>query len=476
MTLVPRSIAARLCVLFALASALLFSAVGIYLHAALATELAARNEEHLRSMTKLVRHVLEDIPSLQQLANDPRLVTHLLVGHADLQLTVYAADRRSLFSSSVAPLPDEIWAHVSEPKAQAITFGVWRADLQSAYRLAAARLATDKPGLEGATIVLALDASQEIRVLRAFRRNLVGSMGAALFIAAALGYFIASRGLRPIVRIAQSARLITASQLQERLATKGVPDELAALVESFNTMLARLEDAFRRLSDFSADLAHELRTPLTNVLGKSEVVLSRARKVDEYREALESNVDEMTHLSRLVSDMLFLAQADRAEAALDYEDVDLRGEIDRLAEFFSIACEARCVTVSVEGAAHVRADRMMMRRAIGNLLSNAIRHSPDGERVAIEIEMRGATAFVSVADRGPGIAPEHQSRVFDRFYRADPSRARDSGGSGLGLAIVRSIAKLHGGDVFVRSAPGKGTVFTLALPVLLHGDATPKQT
>lgn len=464
MRAVPRSIAVRLSVLFALASALLFSAIGFYLYGALGKELAARNEEHLTSMVELVRHVLNDVPSLDRLREDPGLVTHLLVGHADLRLGIYTPDRRLLLSSSATPLPEATWAHIGAPQGQGITSGLWHDTARSAYRVAAARLSTDKPVLRDATLLLILDVTQEMRVLRTFRNKLLGAMAAGAALAAAIGFFIASRSLRPIVRIAQSARRITASQLQERLGMTGAPAELAALVESFNTMLARLEDSFRRLSDFSADLAHELRTPLTNLLGKTQVTLSRARTIDEYREALESNVEEIEHLSTLVSDMLFLAHADRAEAALDYDNVDLRAEAERLAEFFGVACEERGITIDVRGEASMRADRNMIHRAVGNLLSNAIRHSPDHERIDVVIDREQTRVTVSVIDRGPGISPEHQARIFDRFYRADPSRTRHSGGSGLGLAIVRSIARLHGGDVSTESAPGKATVFKIALP------------
>ena len=443
---------------------MLFAAIGFYLYGTVAKELAARNEDHLNSMTQLVRHVLDDVTSLEQLLADPGLVTHLLVGHADLRLTLYGPDRKPLLLSAGTPFPNEAWSHIDQPMAQGVTSGLWRDTAQSAYRLAAARIHTGAPGLQDSTILLALDVSQEMRVLRTFRNTLFGVMPLASLIAAAMGFLIASRGLRPIVRIAQSARRITASQLQERLDTRGIPEELAALVESFNVMLARLEDSFRRLSDFSADLAHELRTPLTNLLGRTQVTLAQKRSADEYREVLESNIEEVEQLARLVSDMLFIAQVDRAEAALDREDVQLRPELERVAEFFSVSCEERGITIAVSGEATVRADRTMLRRAAGNLISNAIRHSPDRERIDVVVGHDETKVTVSVIDRGAGVTPEHRSRIFDRFYRSDPSRTRNSGGSGLGLAIVRSIAKLHGGDVSIESEPGKPTVFTIALP------------
>lgn len=461
------SIAWRLAVLFALASALLLAGIGLYLYSAIAKELAKRNEEHLTSMTELARHVLEDTPSLERILQEPQLVTHLLVGH-DLRLWIYDDDRRVLFSSSGAALPTAAWPQVPEPRPEMIASGLWHDTPESAYRLASTRLVTDKRGLRNAALLLAMDASEEVRVLRTFKYELLGAMVAGALFAAVIGFLISSRGLRPVVQIVRSAQGITASQLQARLDTEGVPRELRALVESFNTMLGRLEDSFRRLSDFSADLAHELRTPLTNVLARTQVTLSQARTLPEYREALEANVEDIEQLARLISDMLFLAQADRAETALRTETVDVSAEAQHVAEFFSIACEERGISLGVRGTATVHADRMMLRRAVSNLVSNAIRHSPDGERVDIVITQDDSAVNISVIDRGSGIANEHQARVFDRFYRVDASRARMSGGTGLGLAIVSSIAKLHGGNVSVESEPGKRTVFSITFSASPH--------
>jgi two-component system heavy metal sensor histidine kinase CusS len=207
-----------------------------------------------------------------------------------------------------------------------------------------------------------------------------------------------------------------------------------------------------------------LRTPLTSLLGRTQVMLLHERSAEEYREALESSVEEIERLSRLVVDMLFLAQADSAHAALEREEIDLRHEVETLFEFFAIGCEERGVALRVHGEARACGDRGMLRRALSNLLSNAIRHSPDGARVDVTLERGANEARATVTDQGAGIAPEHLPRVFDRFYRADPSRTRDSGGTGLGLAIVKSIVTMHGGTVSASSDPRKATSFTISLP------------
>lgn len=282
--------------------------------------------------------------------------------------------------------------------------------------------------------------------------------------------------------MAQSARRITASRLNERLDPKDVPQELQGLVTSFNNLLGRLEDSFRRLSEFSADLAHDLRTPLTSLLGRSQAALLQKRNADEYRDAIEANVETAQRMSALVSDMLLLARADHAQGALAYERVDLREEVERLIEFFGIACEERGIGLAAHGRAKAFVDRGLLRRALSNLLSNAVRHSPDRGRVDVVLGREEHAVTVSVIDRGAGVSAQHASRIFDRFYRADPSRTRISGGTGLGLAITQSIMRMHGGDVSLKSEPGKPTAFTLTFPTRYKArpgvpvrDSTPAQ-
>jgi two-component system heavy metal sensor histidine kinase CusS len=339
---------------------------------------------------------------------------------------------------------------------------VWQPEPRKAYRVGVAPFRSRDLG--DGTIVLALDVSDTAQLVRSFKLNLFVASPVALLVAALIGLVIARRGLRPVVQLSRAAREITANNLNTRLEIKDAPRELQGLVESFNTMLERLEDSFERLGDFSVDLAHELRTPLASVLGRNQALLLQKRTADEYREAIECNIETMERLSALVSDMLFLARAERAPSALSYERVDLREEVERLIEFLGVIAEERGVALTVRGDATAMADRGMLRRAISNLLTNAIRHSPDGDRIEIVLENSARSVCVSVVDHGPGLTREQSRRVFDRFYRADPSRARDSGGTGLGLAIARTIMRMHAGDVTVLSEPGKSTAFTLRLP------------
>lgn len=259
--------------------------------------------------------------------------------------------------------------------------------------------------------------------------------------------------------------MITANRLHTRLPVETIPDELASVAGALNEMLSRLEESFRRLSDFSSDLAHELRTPVSNLLTQTQVTLSRARTAEEYREILESNAEEFERLSRMISDMLFLAKADNHQVVPNHEEVDLGAEVHDLLEFYEILAEEKGIVLVSSGCGRVQGDRLMLRRALSNLLANAVRHTPSGGEVSVSIsgESRGALEL-AVENTGSTIPAEHLPRLFDRFYRVDASRQRTDEGSGLGLAITKSILAAHGGAVTVTSAEGR-TRFVLSLPV-----------
>ncbi len=461
-----QSITVRMTVLFAVASALVLVGFGALVYEQAGEALLARQRQPLVGLAGVVRTMMDDIPSIEYFDQHPNAVSHLLDSHPLMTLRIYGEDGRTLFASSshIAVPKDVWWRSLAGVEPGETGVGLWQPASQTGYRLAVTRFNSARPEIGRGVIVLALDVSEPLRLMRAFRASLFLAVPAAVLLVAVIGFFIARAGLRPIARVAQSARSVTASHLNERLDMAGVPSELGDLASSFNTMLARLEDSFRRLSDFSADLAHELRTPLTSLLGRTRWVLSKSRSADEYREALELSVGEMERLKALASYMLFLAQADHAPAALTRDNVDLRDEADSLIEFFGIAAEERGIALQAHGRATVCADRALLRQALGNLLSNAIRHSPDGERVDVLLERAEGMVTASVVDRGPGLSAADAARLFDRFYRTESSRARDSGGAGLGLAIARSILKMHGGDVSVQSEPGKSTVFVLRIP------------
>ena len=298
-------------------------------------------------------------------------------------------------------------------------------------------------------------------------RSFLAALWAAVLFAAlatgVLGWVAVRRGLAPLQAMRREAAAVTAHHLDFRLAEEAVPAELAALAQTLNEMFARLEDSFRRLSDFSSDLAHELRTPVSNLLTQTQVTLSRARTADEYREVLASNAEELERMARMVSDMLFLAKAENGLIAPERRPVDLAGEIRELFEFYDALAEEKEISLRADGAGTTLGDRLMLRRALSNLLSNAIRYTPQQGCIAVRIAAADGVVRLAVLNSGEPIPEAHRARLFDRFYRADSSRQRSGEEAGLGLAITRSILAAHGGGITVGREDGM-TVFALTLP------------
>jgi two-component system heavy metal sensor histidine kinase CusS len=322
-------------------------------------------------------------------------------------------------------------------------------------------------GGQAQLVQVAVDRTSDIEMLRAYRSQLYLILGVAVVVAGAVGYGIARRGLRPLRAVIDAARTIGSSTLDARIPTAHMPTELVSLAHTINRMLQRLEDAFARLSSLSADLAHELRTPINNMRGELEVALGKSRTVSQYQDALESVLEECVRLSKTIDALLFLARADYASVQLARTPVDLQRELQAVREFFEPAAADAGIALDVSvdpkaGAAYL--DRTLFQRAVSNLMSNAIKHTPANGHVQITVSSTNHSLEVAVADSGTGIPSADVARVTDRFYRVDPSRATTSGGLGLGLAIVHSIMKLHGGLMEIVSQPDHGTTVTLVFP------------
>lgn len=335
-----------------------------------------------------------------------------------------------------------------------------------AYALATATLhASGSPA--PLHVQIAMDVTRDTALLAELRRAIwlaFALLTPALVVA---GYFVAEHALAPLKRIANAAREVTPKHLSARIPTAPPwPRELAELVAVFNSMLARLEEAFGRLSRFSSDLAHELRTPLSNMRSSLDVCLLRERSGDEYREALESNLEECRRLHALVDNLLFLARAERAEAALHIEAFDGAEACHWVVAQQLPGASARGLDIRLEGSARVHADPLLFRQALANVLANAIQHSKARADIRVVLHAHAdGSAEVRVMDRGVGIDAAHQPHLFDRFYQVNPSRKHADGeGSGLGLAIVKTIVEAHGGAVALDSRPGAGTTVSLRFP------------
>ncbi|MCL4492225.1 MAG: heavy metal sensor histidine kinase [Nitrospirae bacterium] len=310
-----------------------------------------------------------------------------------------------------------------------------------------------------------LDVSHEDTIIADYRRKLSFVLFLGIVCSAGAGIFVAGKGMQPLQEITKSVQRITSTRLHERIGTMQWPKELYSLAAAFDDMLGRLEDSFARLSQFSADLAHELRTPINNLMGEAEVALSRNRTPGEYRQVLESSLEEYDRLSSMIDSLLFLARAESAEAKIERSLFDPGREIEATLEFHNVVAEEHGVVLTRHGEALLYADPILFRRTVSNLLSNALQYTPRGGKITIHVrEMNDRSVEVLVNDTGSGIEPEHLPRIFDRFYRPDRSRSQYTKGTGLGLAIVKSIMELHGGTVTVQSRPDKGTTVTLRFP------------
>ncbi|MBS0555335.1 MAG: heavy metal sensor histidine kinase [Proteobacteria bacterium] len=311
--------------------------------------------------------------------------------------------------------------------------------------------------------LVALDLSHHVHFLASVRNATWAGVVVAALAAALLGWFAAHRGLAPLRQVTETARKLSARQLAERLTIDDAPLEVREHVDAFNGMLARLEAAFQRLGDYSADIAHELRTPISNLMTQTQVALSRPRTNDEYQDILASNLEEYERIARMVSDMLFLAKAEENTLAHAGEAIDLAREADALIDFYEALADERQVRIVRQGQASVQGDRLMLRRALSNLISNALRHTPAGGQITIEIDADAAGVRLVVCNGGDPIPPDQLERIFDRFHRGSAQRESRGEGAGLGLAITRSIVQAHGGHITARSAEGV-TCFTIALP------------
>lgn len=304
-------------------------------------------------------------------------------------------------------------------------------------------------------VLIALDTGHHRHFLDALRAQVALYAVLATLVSGLLGWAAAHRGMAPLRAMKARAAGVNGRRMDARMPVDTVPVEMADLALELNHMLDRLQDDLRRLSEFSSDLAHELRTPISNLLTQTQVTLSHPRCSDDYRHALASNAEELERLARTVSDMLFLAKADHGLALPSLGPIDLAREALDLFDFYDALAADRQLELRLEGSASIQGDRLMVRRALSNLLSNAIRHAQAGTPVVLRLACNGPNTEVSVVNQGDAIAPDVLPRLFDRFFRADKARSHPhSDGAGLGLAITRAIVQAHGGSVGAESSGG----------------------
>ena len=451
----PLSLTARVSLLFAAGVTVVLLGLGWLVAWSVDRHFQEIDRHALEGKLALVGNLMAKANSPEAMDEVPRELDDALVGHEGLSVTLVDAQGNKWFASRDLDYPAALFR---APAQRGLT--TWREGERGYRGLKAPVMTGDGRTL---TAAIVLDISHHMHFIDAFRQGLVIAMTLAALLTAGLGWLAAHTGLRPLRRMTDMAAGLSASRLNERLPKAGLPPEIQNLATAFNAMLDRLEESFRRLSEFSSDIAHELRTPVSNLLIQTHVALGRSRSAEEYREVLLSSAEEYERLARMIGDMLFLAKADNRLIAPSQESVDLAAEASGLVEFYGILAEERGIRLQVAGRATAAGDRLMLRRALSNLLSNAIRHSPAGGTVTVRLDSDAAGSVVTVENQG-AIPAEHLPRLFDRFFTGDPVRRAGGEGVGLGLAIVRSIVEVHGGEITAESEGGL-TRFAIHLPM-----------
>ncbi len=331
------------------------------------------------------------------------------------------------------------------------------------------RMVSRRHILDGHPLLLRLGYSEE-PILGRLLEFALASLLALPLVVALVGfgsYLLAKRALKPLEEIACRAEAITSERLNERLPIGEAGDEMDHLATVFNNLLARLEQSFEQLRRFTSDASHELRTPLAAIRSVGEVALEKDGSRSEYRDTIGSMLEEVNRLTALVDNLLTIARADTGRIPLHPTVFSALGLAREAAGLLDVLAEEKSQRIVVQGdeRLNVNGDRVFLRQALVNIIHNAVKHSPVGGAIFVKVQSEPEGGVqLEVADSGPGIAPEHSERVFDRFYRADESRSREGGGAGLGLSIAQWAVRLHGGKIQLITAPGAGCVFRLSLP------------
>jgi two-component system heavy metal sensor histidine kinase CusS len=456
---VKRSITTRLVVMFALGALVTLSLIGAALYGVLERELTRHQNDDLNTNLQNMRYSIERFGDLEHW---PRLQTKMdTLSPADgsVRFWVLSDDPRFLYGKGL----DEM-ERVNQGEAGhgTLTMPI----TGHSYRTLSMRVGAfaDRPPVR---LIVGVDTAPFEHTLRAFLIALTLLTLGAVALVMALGWWIARIGLRPLQRLSAEARALRPKTLSQRLQEDSLPVELEDLTVAFNGALGRLEEAYQQLEGFNADVAHELRTPLANMIGGTQVALSRPRSAAEFEDTLQSNLEELERLRSIVNDMLFLARADQGEAATGLTAADVAHEVEMTIEFFEPLLDETGTTVAIEGELRAKATMnvALFRRALSNLLQNAIEHSAAGARLAVTITEGASGVWIAVSNPGETVAPAHLPRLFDRFYRVDSSR-HDTGevhGHGLGLAIVKAVASMHGGATLATSDGGVTTIaFSIA--------------
>ncbi len=437
------SISLRISLIFTFFTALILLIMSIVIHQLVMHHFEKQDRALLEGKVSLIENILLQIPQ-----NQPLLIQQLndaLVGHHGLMVQIERPIGTPLLATVSASIPDQPTRYGKlSPLVE------WRIN-QKDYRGIIVKHSRTESS-ESDRIVVGVETTAHSHFLDEFRQQLLMIGGVATMSLMILGWFAARRGLRPAHSMALVAEGISGQNLTGRLDENHAPTELKPLAAAFNSMLDRLEDAVSRLTDFSSDLAHELRTPINALMTQTQVCLSKPRDIPAYQDVLFSNLEEYERLARMISDMLFLAKAEHGLSLQYLQKVDLRQEVIALFEFYDALAADKGMKLSLSGSAVMQSDQLMLRRALSNLISNAIRHGKENSIVSLHLSQQEQLIAITIQNEATTMSKEQLLRLFDRFYRTDLSRQRTEEGTGLGLAITKSIVQVHGGQIEAFSA------------------------
>lgn len=459
----PISISLKLTLFYAITSFTLLAVSGIYLYGALAHDLKTDDSSFLKDQMHFFTRFIHDRPSEFEELKEKIHLENSVGGIPRYFVRILGEKNEVLVESSGMPVPSSEFPMVNKPQMdiENYTQQDWEGKV---YLLSSAWVQSGLPEKKR-LIQMLTDVTADEKVLKVYRRKLAAILFGGIVLTSLMGVWITRRGLLPLKRMANSVKKISVEHLHEKVMRKDWPVELRDLAVAFDDMLGRLEKSFAQISQLSADLAHELRTPINNLMGTTEVLLTKSRPQEEFKELAESNLEEYRKLSRLIDDMLFLARAENTQVPLKKIEFDPLTEIQTVKEFYSALSEDKRIRILCEGNSQILGDSHLFKRALTNLISNAVKYTPEGGEITIQVRKKSDQATsVTVHDTGVGINAEDLPRIFDRFFRADQSRSQDPGGTGLGLSIVKSIMELHSGSVEIQSQPSRGTIVTLIFP------------
>ncbi|MCR6477458.1 heavy metal sensor histidine kinase [Variovorax sp. ZS18.2.2] len=455
MKLAKGSITVRLVAMFAAAALATFALIGAALHGVLVRELERHQYEELDTTLKSLQYWIGAIGTADRWSRVQTRMDALTPEDGSVRFWVLSDDPRFQYGKGLAEL-DGLTREANGRSSNILLPGQERP-----FRT----LSVHIPPFEGrpaVRLIVGRNSEPYERTRKTFLSALlVLGLGGVLVVVLA-GYWIARVGLRPLERLSGEAQALRPKTLSQRLKTTALPVELSALAEAFNGALSRLEEAYRQLESFNADVAHELRTPLANLIGSTQVALSRQRSAGDFEEVLQANLEDLERLRSIVNDMLFLARADRGEVATGLVLTPVALEVRKTIDFFEFVLDESRTQVGIAGdvQAEARLESALFRRAMSNLLQNAIEHSPPGAQITVTLREEAAMTWIAVSNPGTAIDEAHLQHLFDRFYRVDAARNDGGGehhGHGLGLAIVKAVASMHGGHVSASSEDGVNT-------------------